>query len=204
MEVAVIGCGGHARSVADVICNNEEDWRISFYDNEAREGELLLGRYKVYPLKTLDLIRFDGFFAAIGDNKKRADFIEQQKEYCDKLMNVVSSTAHIGSDAVIEKGTFVGDGAHIGPEAYIGTACIVNTGAIIEHEVSIGRYSHVSVNATLCGRCNIGANAFVGAGATVIDTVTICDDVTIGAGAVVVDDIKEHGIYAGIPAKRVR
>jgi acetyltransferase-like isoleucine patch superfamily enzyme len=33
--------------------------------------------------------------------------------------------------------------------------------------------------------------------------VSICDQVVIGAGAVVTKDIKESGVYAGNPAKKI-
>ncbi len=49
----------------------------------------------------------------------------------------------------------------------------------------------------------IGNNVSIGSNATIMP-VTICDHVVIGAGAVVTKDIKEPGIYAGNPAKKLR
>ena len=49
----------------------------------------------------------------------------------------------------------------------------------------------------------IGNRVSIGTHATVLP-VTICDDVVIGAGAVVTRDIREPGIYAGNPARKLR
>ena len=46
-------------------------------------------------------------------------------------------------------------------------------------------------------RCRIGSNV-------TILPVFIGDDVTIGAGSVVTKDIREPGIYAGNPARRIK
>ena len=50
---------------------------------------------------------------------------------------------------------------------------------------------------------HIGNRVSIGTHATVLP-VTICDDVVIGAGAVVTRDIREPGIYAGNPARKLR
>ena len=52
----------------------------------------------------------------------------------------------------------------------------------------------------LFGSVNIEERVFLGAGSIVINNVSICKDVTIGAGGVVIHDIKEAGVYVGVPA----
>ena len=49
----------------------------------------------------------------------------------------------------------------------------------------------------------IGNRVSIGSNATLLP-VSICDDVVIGAGAVVTRDIRESGVYAGNPARRIR
>jgi acetyltransferase-like isoleucine patch superfamily enzyme len=48
----------------------------------------------------------------------------------------------------------------------------------------------------------IGNRVSIGSNATILP-VSICDQVVIGAGAVVTKDIKESGVYAGNPAKKI-
>lgn len=51
---------------------------------------------------------------------------------------------------------------------------------------------------------SIGDGSWVGAGAIILPGVTIHEGCVIGAGAVVVSDCEPHGVYAGVPARRIR
>lgn len=189
-KIYIIGCGGHARSVADVILNNDPSVQIIFVDEEAREKEKIFG----FPVVRSLPFKARNLFVAIGDNQKRQIFSKGKN-----LISVISHTATISASAIIEKGCFIGEGAHIGPFAHIGTGTIVNTNAVVEHEVQIGSFCHLSSNSTVCGRTKIGNNVFLGAGATVIDKINICSNVIIGAGSTVVKNINLTGTYVGAP-----
>ena len=43
-NICIIGCGGHARSVAEVLIHDYKDVVLTFYDENAKEGEVLLKR----------------------------------------------------------------------------------------------------------------------------------------------------------------
>ncbi|MBT0653023.1 NeuD/PglB/VioB family sugar acetyltransferase [Geomobilimonas luticola] len=197
-HLLVYGCGGHGRSVADILIANEPDISLCFIDDHARENEHLYG----FPVLNVWNGSEIQYFLAIGDNVKRANKLEQMD--VELLVSVISKTAHIGHMATIAKGVFVGNFAHIGPEAVIGINTIVNNGAIIEHEVKVGAHCHIGPSATISGRCTIGDLVFVGVGTTIKDYISVCSNVTIGAGATVVMDIKEPGVYAGCPARKIR
>ena len=88
--------------------------------------------------------------------------------------------------------------------ASVGRHCIINTGAIIEHDCVIGSFSHVSPAAALAGRVTVGEETQIGIGASVKNGLAICQRCTVGAGAVVVKSIDEEGVYAGVPARRIK
>lgn len=197
--IVFLGCGGHSRSVADVLLARDPGEEILFVDDNAGDDERLFGFAVV---RTVDLASFDRVFVAYGDNQRRAhayDTIDPRK-----LVTIVSSSAHVSATATIGAGCFVANGAHIGPFARVADNTIVNTGSVLDHEVQIGKHCHVGPNATVSGRTAIGDHVFVGVGATVVDRITICADVTIGAGGVVIDDITEPGTYVGVPVRRLR
>jgi maltose O-acetyltransferase len=50
----------------------------------------------------------------------------------------------------------------------------------------------------------IGSGCWLGTGATVLPGVTIGDGCVIAAGAVVTGDCTADGLYAGVPARRIR
>jgi UDP-N-acetylbacillosamine N-acetyltransferase len=196
--IVFLGCGGHSRSVADVLLETEPDEEILFVDENARDDERLFG----FPVvRTVDLASFDRVFVAIGDNERRAlayETIDRRK-----LVTIVSRSAHVSSTATIGAGCFIAHGAHVGPFASVADDTIVNTGSVLDHEVRVGKHCHVGPNATVSGRTIIGDRVFVGVGATVVDRITICGDVTIGAGGVVIDDITQPGTYVGVPVRRL-
>ncbi|ACH39584.1 MAG: hypothetical protein ACD_55C00099G0007 [uncultured bacterium] len=194
----ILGCGGHSRSVTDVILRGDPDAVLVFVDENARENETLYG-FEM----TSNLADVQGpWFPAIGDNEKRKALMSRLD--ARDMVSVVSVNAHIGFKARIGRGCFVGHFCHVGPEAVIGEGTIVNTASVVEHEVQIGSYCHVGPNATVSGRCKIGDLVFVGVGATIKDYISICSGVVVGAGATVVRDITEPGVYVGCPAVRIK
>jgi carbonic anhydrase/acetyltransferase-like protein (isoleucine patch superfamily) len=73
------------------------------------------------------------------------------------------------------------------------------TKAIIGNNVSIGHRA-------LVHGCTIGDNVLIGMGAIVMDDAVVEENVLIAAGAVVLEKahLKAGGVYAGVPAKRVK
>lgn len=193
----ILGCGGHARSVADIALHNGFTDLI-FVDDKAEKDEHIFD----FPVRDSYSISFeDNIFIAIGDNIKR---LEMSLKWCQfNIISITSKHIHLGQKSIISKGTFVGNYVHIGPEVFIGEGCIINNGAVIEHEVQIGRFSHIGPNATVSGRSQLGENVFIGVGATVIDSIAICSNVIVGAGSTVIKNITEPGTYVGSPARKL-
>lgn len=196
----IYGCGGHARSVADVGVSNGLT-NITFVDKNARDQETI---FNFDVIKTLSHETKKPSIVAIGDNKERADLFDHLKENHHELVPLIAHDAYISPFAKIESGVFVGHHAHIGPNAKIDENTIINTRCVVEHDCVVGKHCHISINANLAGKSKIGDFVMVGAGATVIDFVQVCSHVMIGAGAVVVDDITEPGTYVGVPARRIK
>lgn len=194
----IIGCGGHARSVADVAFSSGIS-NLAFWDVNARENETLF----TFPVLSSESVleKSNQIFCAIGDNQERSEYFKKFEE--KNIINIISKNTYIAPSSTLGRGVFIAHGAHVGPMAVIGDNTIINTHAVIEHECNIGKHSHISVNTTITGRCTIGDFVFVGAGAVLRDKISVCSNVTIGAGSVVVKDIIEPGIYVGSPARKI-
>lgn len=198
-KLLIIGCGGHARSVCDVLISLGVS-NIFFWDQHAKKNEMLFS----FPV-TNDVSVFDSVekvFFAVGGNEERARYFN--KLYDKDIVRVVSENTYISPTSLLGRGVFVAHGAHIGPMVTIGDNTIINTHAVIEHECLIGAHSHISVNATIAGRCTIGDFVFIGAGSTIKDKINICSDVVVGAGSTVVKDIVEPGTYVGSPVCKIK
>ena len=197
-QVIIWGCGGHSRTVADVILFNDPGATLVFVDKSAQENEKIFGFnvMKNYPINRQACI------LAIGDNEHRKRKFEEIKHWAN-LISVVSNDAFLGRNCKIKTGSFVAHTCHIGPEACIDENTIINTAAVIEHETNIGKHCHIGPNASISGRTKIGDMVFIGVGATVIDRLNICSNVIVGAGATVVADIIYPGVYVGTPARKI-
>lgn len=80
----------------------------------------------------------------------------------------------------------------IGPEVYIGTA----THEIGPQTERAGKFAGKPVS--------IGSGTWIGARAVILPGVTIGRGCVIAAGSVVTRDCAPNGLYAGVPAKRIR
>jgi len=199
--ICVIGAGGHARSVINLLRLNTIALS-GVFDNsyDKKKKELIAG----IPLKGAmdDFPPHAKIVLAVGDNKKRHALYKQFK---DKVLkkNILHPSAIIEEATSLGEANLIFAGAYLNTEAKIGDNNIINSHAVLEHEVIVGSHNHISVGAVLCGRVSIGNQCFIGAGATVIDKIKITDGVTVGANAVVVKDICQPGIYVGNPARKI-
>lgn len=196
--IIVIGAGGHAKVIADIIlcCG---DNLVGFLDDKV-VGEVF-GYPIIGTIADVNKYQDDCFFVmGIGNNELRKAIAEQNNV---RWHTAVHPSAIIARDATIGEGSVVMAGAIINASAVIGRHCIVNTAAVIEHDSVIGDYVHISPKATLCGTVNIGELTHIGAGVTVKNNTSICNGCLIGMGATVVKNIEETGTYVGSPARKI-
>jgi len=193
-SLALLGCGGHARSVADVALFNTPHLTLTFVDANARDGETIWG----FPVVKTLLQGQTAVHFAVGSNLGRKALAESYTP-----QGIISNKAHLGKNVVLGVGCFVAHLAYLGPDVQVGDATIINTACVVEHEVRIGSFCHIAPNSTICGRVTIGDCVWVGVGAIIKEGVAICSNVTLGAGAVAIQNITEAGVYVGVPAKRL-
>jgi sugar O-acyltransferase (sialic acid O-acetyltransferase NeuD family) len=196
-QLIIFGCGGHARSVTDVILYNEPHRKILFVDKNAQKGETILK----FPVISDYTVTNEDVFVAIGDNKLR---YEVCKQHYKNLVSVISNRAYLGKDISIGKGVFIAHNAHVGIFSKLNDFSVVNTSASVDHECTIGIAATISPGTVLCGKVTVGNFSWIGANATVRDNIKITDNVIIGMGGVVIKDVNHPGMYVGCPIKLIR
>ena len=198
----VFGAGGHGRVVADAALAQGRWAQVRVTDRDAgRVGEEVLPGLRVEALEQV-LAACDEVHVAIGSGVARAREVDAAARL--PLATVTHPHASVSPYAGIGPGTFVAARAVVAPGARLGRGVIVNHGAVVDHDVQVGDFSHVAPLAALGGNVRVGQRVLVGAGASVLPGVRIADDVVVGAGAVVRDNLEAAGVYAGVPARRVR
>ncbi|MCF0177873.1 MAG: gamma carbonic anhydrase family protein [Bacteroidales bacterium] len=130
----------------------------------------------------------------------------------------------------IGKGTFVAETAAIIGDVTVGKDCSIWYGAVLRGDVNtikvgdrvniqdgavlhtlynrsvveVGNDVSIGHNAIIHG-AKVGNNVLVGMGAILMDNAVIPDNTIIAAGAVVLSNaVLEPGVYAGVPAKKVK
>lgn len=205
--VTIIGAGGHAKVIADIICKSG-DIVYGFLDDQKDIGTTIIKQSECKVIgKVENCIKLQEefsdmeFIIAVGNNKIRKQIAEKYKKL--NFYTAVHPSSQISLDVKISEGTVVMANACINTNAIIGKHCIVNTGAVIEHDNKIEDYVHISPNGTCCGTVEIGNSTHIGAGAIIKNNIKICKNCVIGAGAVVVKDIDKEGTYVGVPCKKL-
>ena len=199
-RLIIVGAGGHGKVIADNALKNGYT-NICFVDDDAIGecmGFPIIGLSK--DLKNLDDGNTD-FVIGIGNNTIRKMIAEK---YNVNWVTIVHPSAQIAINVSIGKGTVVMAGAVVNVCSSIGEHCIINTCAVVEHDNVIENYVHISPNSALGGTVCIGECTHIGIGATVINNIDVCGDCIVGAGAVVIKDIKNTGIYVGVPARNIK
>lgn len=198
-KLLIMGCGGHARSIADVALSCGFQTLI-FVDSNAKPQEQWCG-FDI--LSTVGEGPWQCLLGA-GDSYNREQQWHEAAERNWFMLTLFSLNATRGIGSQVGEGSVVLHHAHLGPLSCIGKGSIVNTAAIIEHDCRVGDFCHIAVNATLAGQVVLGHHVMIGAGAVVKQDVCISDNVIIGAGATVIHNIQEPGVYVGTPARLLK
>lgn len=201
-EVIIIGSGGHAKVIADII-EKSGDRVVGFLDDNINlNGEAIYKDKKVLGT-TNDIEKYQEYYfiIGIGNNQVRKNI---SNKYNLKWYKAIHPTAIIANCVRIGEGTAIMAGAIINPNTVIGNHCIINTKASVDHDNLLEDYIHISPGATLAGTVKIKELTWICAGATVINNIKIEKNSIIGAGAVVIKNITiPNKTYIGIPAKEL-
>lgn len=203
-KIIIIGCGGHAKSLVDII-EREGIYTISGFVEKYVNSEFEYRGYKILGSDDeLESIFQNGIkYAAVGigymgKGTVRNKIYAKLKMIGFRLPIFIDPSAIVAKDVKIGEGTMVGKGAILNSGAVIGKMVIVNTAAILEHDCTVEDYSHVSVGAKLCGGVTVKNGCFIGAGTTVIQECHIGKNVLVGAGSLVLNNISDEKCEVGI------
>lgn len=205
-DVVVIGAGGHAKVVIDLIRENGNCRIVGLIDADPTPRHVL-GVPVVGDDASLTRLRRTGVrhaFPALGDNRRRLALADRLRAEGFELINAISRSAMISSSVRLGRGIAIMPGAVVNADSTIGDLAIINTRASVDHDGCVGEAAHVGPGSALAGCVRVGRLAFLGAGASVIPGISIGDGAIIGAGACVVRDVAPGVVAVGVPARVIR
>lgn len=205
--IVILGGGGHARVVADLIRALD----IAIYgvvDPDEDSVSLRLPIEKFLSSSDDSVLDLDpnkihlaiGVGSRLGSNARRHLF-DKFSAAGFQFPPLVHPTAYVATDARLGPGVQIMAGAIVQSGSEFASCSIANTRSSIDHECNVGAFAHVAPGATLCGCVSIGANSFVGPGAVITHNLTIGAEAIVGAGSVVLRDVPPAATLWGIPAQ---
>ena len=199
-DVIIIGAGGHAKVIADIIYKSGDNLIGFLDDNLANKGkEIYLGKKVLGTTKDIENYNKNYFVIGIGNNSIRKKINNENNL---KLYTAIHPSAIIAQDVKIGTGSVIMAGVVINPGTVIGKNCIINTCSSLDHDNLLEDYVHISPGAHLAGTVSVKEGTWICTGATIINNITIAQNNIIGAGSVVIKDInEENGTYVGVPVK---
>lgn len=198
--IVIYGCGGHGKSVLDLL-RALRVYRIAgFIDDGVPAGEIIMGlpvlggKDALLGLKDQGINQAVNAVGGIGNLQIRHRVFRNLREAGYRFPAVAHPSAIIEPSASISSGVQVYPLAYVGSEVQVGFGTIVNTGAIVSHECILGDLVNISPGAILAGAVTVGDGALIGMGVTVNLQVTIGKGARVGNGATVKTDVPPNGI----------
>ena len=194
MRVVILGAGGHAQVVADIL------WRMRdagqdilplayLDDNVALHGQTFLDVPVLGATDRLSEIDYEAVIVAIGGNPIRQRLFLDLQAKGATLAIARHPTAVIAPDVQIGPGSMICANVVVNTGAVIGQNVILNTACTVDHHNRIGDHAHIAPGVHLGGDVWVGEGALVGIGATVLPQRRIGCWATVGGGAVIVRDV---------------
>ena len=201
--VVILGAGGHAKVIIDLIkSQNRDGVHIELLDDALLPETTILGTKIKGSIS--DCIKYPEntkFVIGIGNNQIRKEI---SQKYHLNYISLIHPSAVIGSNVKIGIGTVVMANVVINCESKIGNHCIINTAASVDHECEIEDYVHVSPGAHLGGNVRVGETSWIGIGACIKNNVSVSKNSIIGAGTVVIQDVLGYHVVVGNPARIIK
>ena len=196
MKKALIGAGGFAREIRA----HMGDYTMKCFVDDQYWKE---NPDHIHPLSQFNPEEYE-VLVAIGDPRDRFDMVQKLPSNTKYFTFIHPSAQILGNDVIVEKGSIVCAGCIITTNVKIGKHSHLNLQTTIGHDCEIGDYFTTAPGAKISGNCKIYDCVYIGTNASVRQKIHIHSFSTIGMNAAVVKHIEEPGVYAGIPAKKIK
>jgi UDP-perosamine 4-acetyltransferase len=203
LRVVVIGAGGHAKVVLEILRAAGGVEVVGLLD-PAPHASLVRGVPVLGGDDLLTELRSAGVAAAVvalGNNRRRQQVGGRARELGFALPAIIHPSAIVSPSARLEAGVVVMARVVIGTEAEVEQLAVINSGAVVEHDNRIGKASHIGPACALAGNVRVGDRALVGVGSAVRPGIIIGSDAVVGAGSAVIKDVPEGAMIGGSPAR---
>ncbi|WP_159961741.1 UDP-glucose 4-epimerase [Blastococcus haudaquaticus] len=206
IRLVVMGAGGHAREVLDVLESlpegpARERTKVFAEPGSTAEAAAALVRERGYGL--VDALPEDAshYLPAVGDPALRRRFVTLAEGRGLEPVQAVSPLSTVPEAVREVPGLVVLPRSHISTAVALGRHCHLNTGCSLSHDGRLGDRVTLGPGVLLAGGVVVEDDAVLGVGAIVLPGRRIGRGAVVGGGAVVVHDVAPGTTVAGNPAR---
>ena len=194
-KIAIIGAGGHGKVIGEIALLSRYKTIDFFDDNKKTINEFPFNISGTIDYLKENLLNYDSFFVAIGENKIRFKITKWLEEKKLNIVSLVHPKSTISEFSSLGKGTCIMANAVINPGTKVKEGVIINTSASVDHDCIINNFAHVSPNCSLSGSVKIGEFSHLGTGTSVHPGVNIGKNVITAVGAKVFRNILDDTVH---------
>ena len=185
--IIIIGCGGHASSIIDLLSSNNSYDIVGLIGEKRDLGKDVLGFPVIGTDSDLEKIRITVPNAVVGIGQIKSSVIREKvfnqlEKYNFKIPQIISNYSYVSKYSSIGDGTTIGHNVVINAGVEIGKYCILNSQVIVEHDTKVDDFCHLSTGVIINGGVTVGSNSFVGSGTVIREGLTIPKSSIISAG----------------------
>ncbi|MDE6448371.1 MAG: acetyltransferase [Muribaculaceae bacterium] len=206
-QLVIIGAGGMGRTVYDIarecVGYGSEFTIKGFVDDNllALDGfdnyPPVLGKIAEYQPEEDDVFTF-----SIGGDARRL-CIENLVGRGSRFINLIHSSARIGSNVKLGEGNIIAAFTSLGADCRIGNYNMIQSYTVIGHDAEIGDFNRIDTHVTCVGGIKIKNETTVHTGAVINHKVTLFDRSKVGACSFVIRSVREGVTVLGVPAKKI-
>lgn len=209
--VVIIGAGGHAREVLDVVEACREDGQavepVGFLvDPEFQADQRELRGLPI--LGGLEWLEENSASAevivAVGAPELRFRLAKRARAYGARFTTAIHPAATLTRRVTIGEGSVIMAGCRLTTDLRLGRHVHLLLNSTLAHDVTLEDFVSVFAGANISGSVYLGEGALVGAGAVLVEKTRVGAWSRIGAGSTVLGPVGANVTAVGVPARVVR
>ncbi len=166
-RLVLLGAGGYAYTLADLVAQTGEYKEVIFLDdNPATKNVCGV---------CADYVKFKdentAFYPAFGHNEVRMKWLKQLRAEGLTVPTFIHPRAYVSPTAKLETGVVILPLAVVNTNCHIKSGCIVNCGAIVDHDCILEEGVHLCAGAVIKAENRIPAKLKVEAGEVILNRV---------------------------------
>jgi sugar O-acyltransferase (sialic acid O-acetyltransferase NeuD family) len=202
MSIALLGGGGHASDVLNVLERLGLRSAVFGYFDDAQDLE----RMRVWGVPRKGSLRGHRieqthFVLGVGLPLQRMSILDRLEVGESSALTLVDPDATLGHGCETNAGSLILAGARLSPLVSLGAFVYLSQNCSIGHDAQLDEHVCVMPGAIVSGDCAIHRGVTIGTGSVILPGIAIGEGAFVGAGAVVTRDVEPGQTVVGSPAK---